>query len=108
MAKVKAIAVGYHQHRRVKVGEIFEMKGVDAKGFYLDKKDKAGKPIKCKWVDSVNSKASGKVDPKLVAQTLSGKAPGVSALSAETPAAPGAEGGKETKEEFPSLLGVGV
>lgn len=95
MAKVKAIAVGYYKHRRVKVGEIFNMKEVDEEGFYVDKsgkrkiftvqdKDKDGKVIrelskgerKCRWVSHVNSDLDAPLDPKQVAAVISGKNPG--------------------------------
>lgn len=90
MAKVKAISVGYYKHRRVKVGEIIEMKGVDANGFYVDSAGKKkqfsklapdGKEVgkeerKCKWVDHVNTEAEKEIDPKEVAAVISGKNPG--------------------------------
>lgn len=77
MAKVKAIKVGYYDHRRIKVGEIFNMAEVDEKGNYLEG---ARKGFKCKWVDHVNTKAESVKDPKEVAAVLSGKNPGKSAF----------------------------
>jgi len=91
MAKVKAIKVGYYNHRRVKVGEVLEMEGVDKDGYYLDVdgkrakfklKDKKGEETgkseerKCKWVENVNHSAGLEVDPFEVAAVLSGKHPG--------------------------------
>lgn len=86
MARVKAIAVGYYNYRRIKVGQVFEMKGVDADGFYLDKAGKKAKfkdprsgeevERKCKWVANVKTELDLEVDPKEVAAVISGKNPG--------------------------------
>lgn len=100
MAKVIAVKskngsrwAGYYDHRRIKVGEIFNMKEVNEDGFYLDPEDKAGKklkmrtvkdkdgkekdvPIKCDWVAKVGSVKPKRVDPKAVTAAISGKNPG--------------------------------
>lgn len=90
MAKVKAIAVGYYGHRTVAVGEVFTMKGVDEKGFYVDTKGKrklfpkvnmqgvknGEEERKCRWVDHVSTEADKPIDPKEVAAVISGRNPG--------------------------------
>lgn len=90
MAKVKAIATGYYGHRTVAIGEVFTMKGVDEKGFYVDAKGKRklfakvnrdGVKIgeeerKCRWVDHVSTEADKPLDPKEVAAVISGRNPG--------------------------------
>jgi len=92
MAKVKAIKEGgYYNHRRVKLGEVLEMKDVDKDGYYLDEKgkrkkfpkhDRKGNVLgeeerKCKWVGHVKVAAEKlQIDPKEVAAVLSGKNPG--------------------------------
>lgn len=97
MAKVKAISVGYYNHRRVKIGETISMKGVDENGYYVDssgkkksfvKLDKNGKEVgkeerRCKWVDNIDTDLDKPVDPKEVAAVLSGKTPGTSKFSQE-------------------------
>lgn len=91
MAKVKAIAVGYYKHRLVQPGEIFNKKGVDEKGFYIDASGKRkvfskygpdGKEVgkeerKCKWVDHISTEADKPIDPKEVAEVISGKRTGI-------------------------------
>lgn len=89
MSKVGSKVAGYYNHRRIMVGEIFNMHEVDAEGYYVDEKgkrllfvDKADpkadpQPKKCAWVGKVGSLKSKKIDPKMVAAVLSGKNPGV-------------------------------
>lgn len=109
MAKVQAKLMGagnrwsgYYKHKRIKAGEIFEMKEVDDELFYLEFDDngkakgrkkfpifdvhpETGKSVKtgkteerqCNWVAKVGTVKEKKVDPKSVAAVLSGKHPGV-------------------------------
>lgn len=89
MAKVKAIKQGYYDHRLIPDGAIFEMKEVDAEGFYLDKNgkkklfqkfDRHGnevgepEPRKCLWVGPLKSKLARPKDPVELARVISGKA----------------------------------
>jgi hypothetical protein len=91
MANVRAIKTGYYNHRRVKAGEVFDMKEVDKDGYYLDAdgkrakfklRDRKGeetketKERKCAWVENENHRVVIEVNPFEVAQTLSGKFPG--------------------------------
>lgn len=73
MAKVKAIKMGYYNHRRIKPGDIFNMSEVDEKGCYLEGKFKGQK---CKWVGHVKSKVDQAIDPKKLVAAISGKNPG--------------------------------
>jgi len=53
MARVKATKVGYYDHRRIKVGEEFEMEDKFVKG-YTAEKGVVARP--CSWVEVIPQK----------------------------------------------------